>query len=738
MAGAARFAGRRRHYAIGGVALLLLIMGVLWQRCGVRGCPNVDRLAAYQPGGASVLLDAAGRPFADLSPIAHEIVPLDSLPPHVPAAFIAVEDRRFFQHNGVDVQRVAGAVIANVRARAFVQGFSTITMQLARNVWPDRLPGRNRTIRRKVLEIRVARDIERRFTKREILELYLNHIYFGSGAHGIEAASRNYFRKSARDLTLSEAALLAALPASPTLYNPRRFDVRAERRRRLVLTLMAQQGLAAANEAADARASAPRVHAERPRGRDDADAIAPWFAEAVRRVLEAELGEDVYASSLRVHTTMDVDAQSIAEQQLERQLRAVERGAFGEYGAVRYHADSVHVNDYVQGALVVMDARTGDVRALVGGRDYAHSRFDRATQGRRHAGSALHPFVHAAALVDGFAPSQLIADSTLQLELPDGSTWTAHDSTARGELVSLRDALVRARTLPTIRLAAEVGAGDVARVLRRAGVRSAPGTIATLGSGAVEVTPLELAAAYASLARLGSAVAPRLVTRVTDEAGEVIWEPAIVERVVMDSAPAYIVTDMLRDAVQRGDESHARHAGYRANAAAHAGVTRDGSELWFVGYTPAHIAAVWIGLDRPRPVVAEADAARIAGAVWARVMRAVDPESSQWPRPSGVVVREVDPESGALIAEGCRPRAGDARREMFVQGDEPVSVCPEGAATAQGAGALQRPRSWVGRQWRRASHWIARHFGSEERQRAPRERDYLGVPRLPRAAEVPG
>src|SRR5690606_13379773 len=190
--------------------------------------------------------------FADLAPVDHTVVALESLPEYVPAAFVAVEDKRFFEHNGVDYRRVVGAALADMRARGFVQGFSTITMQLARNVWPDRLPGRNRTLRRKVLEIRVARDIEERYEKNEILELYLNHIYFGGGAYGIEAASRNYFGRPAADLTLAQAALLAAMPKSPTLYNPRRFRERAEARRNLVLSLMETQGVISADDAARA------------------------------------------------------------------------------------------------------------------------------------------------------------------------------------------------------------------------------------------------------------------------------------------------------------------------------------------------------------------------------------------------------------------------------------------------------------------------------------------------------
>lgn len=258
-AGRRRWRPQRRHIVLITALGLVFLLWVLWQRCGLSGCPNVERLAAYQPGGASVLLDREGEEFANLSPVEHEVVELAALPEYVPAAFVAVEDKRFREHRGVDPRRVVGALLANIKARGVSQGFSTITMQLARNVWPERLPGQQRTLTRKILEVRVAREIERHFSKDEILELYLNNIYFGDGSYGIEAAARNYFRKGAEDLTLAEAALLAAMPKSPTAYNPRRFPERARTRRNLVLGLMEEQRAAEADAVAEAKDAPVKV-----------------------------------------------------------------------------------------------------------------------------------------------------------------------------------------------------------------------------------------------------------------------------------------------------------------------------------------------------------------------------------------------------------------------------------------------------------------------------------------------
>jgi penicillin-binding protein 1A len=735
-------AGRGR-YAL--VALLagLLLLGLLWQRCGLRGCPNVGRLAAYQPGGAPVLLDVQGAPFAEIAPVTHAIVALDSLPDFVPGAFLAVEDKRFYEHGGIDYRRVGGALLADIRARGFVQGFSTITMQLARNVWPDQLPGRQRTLRRKILEIRVAGDIERRFTKDEILELYLNHIYFGGGSYGVEAASRNYFGKPAAELRLAEAALLAALPKSPTWYNPRRFAERARSRRDLVLALMAEQGRITEAAAQGAAESGLGVRRDPPSRRAD-PGTAPYFVEAVRRVLEDRLGEDIYTAPVRVFTTLDQRAQRSAEQQLEQQLRAIERGSFGRYSGGRYAAGTIPdgTTDYVQGAVVLMDATTGAVRALVGGRNFTHSRFDRATQARRQPGSAFKPFVFAAALGSGYAPSQLVSDSVLRLELSGGEVWEPRNFGGEYEgHVTLREALVRSKNVPTVRLAADVGVGQVLRLARRAGLRSELPNVPSVALGTAAVTPLELTAAYTAFAQLGTAVPPRLIERVEDANGKVLWEPRVERRQVMDSAVAYLVTNMLEEAVTSGTATSVRRAGYRGPAAGKTGTTNDGADAWFVGYTPAHVATVWIGFDRPAAITRDASGGRLAAPVWARVLleyERVAGTAAQptWTVPSKLVERDVDPATGLVLRPGCRPAQGAARTELFVRGSEPAQVCPAGEPSVGERGLLARAGGWFGRQWRRTGRWLTRHFGSEQPQPAPGDGEFLGAPRLPRAVEV--
>jgi 1A family penicillin-binding protein len=726
-------------------ALLLVPLALLgWERCGVRGCPSVDRLAAYQPGNAPVVLDRDGGVVAELSPVQREIVPFGDLPAHVGEAFIAVEDQRFRTHGGVDVRRVFGALLADVRAGGWVQGSSTITMQVARNVFPDRLPGAQKTLRRKLLEVRVAREIERRFTKDEILELYLNHIYFGAGVYGIEPASRHYFGRAASDLTVAQAATLAALPRSPNYYDPRRNPTAARSRRDLVLTLMEEQGRLEAAEAERARGSRLTV-ASRPSRPAREAAVAPWFVEAVRRLVEDELGDGLYSAPLRIHTTLDRGAQRAAEEELRRQLQNVENGVYGAYRGERYRAGTRGVDydpEYLQGAVVILDARDGDVLALVGGRDFGHSAFDRASRARRQVGSAFKPFVFARALEEGYAPSQRVADEPLRMELAGGEVWEPRNFTGgfEGE-VTVRDALVRSKNVPAVRMAEAVGIRDVTRLARRAGVHSDIPQLPSMALGTGTMSPLEITAAYTVFANGGRATTPRFVTHIEDPEGRVVWRTKAHSRKVLKPAVAFLVTDMLAESLERGTATSVRRAGFRGPAAGKTGTTDGGTDAWFVGYTPEFVTGVWIGFDRPAPIVGDASGGRIAAPLWGRVMQRLQqgrPAAEPWAAPDRIVRLAVDPATGLVLADGCRPEGGRRPgQEYFIRGSEPASVCPAGAREG-GPGLGARIRALARNAFHGAGTWIAARFGREEEDdigEAERER-ILGTRRLPRAVEV--
>ena len=667
-----------------GIPALAILLAVAWSRCLFMGCPDVHRLASYQPGGASVLLDRNGKAFADLAPIEGELIRLPTLPKHVPEAFIAVEDQRFRDHEAIDLRRVLGAVWNNVRAGGVQEGSSTLTMQLARNVFPEDLPGQERTLGRKVLEVRVAQEIEDAFSKDEILEMYLNHIYFGNGARGIEAAARHYFGRGAKELTLPQAALLAAMPKAPSHYDPRRHPKEARERRDLVLSLMAEQKRITADEAEAAR-KAPLGAVPKPRAEKPDAPFAAYFVEEVRRELEDRLGDDFYAHKLRVHTTLDGTAQRAAEEELERQLRAIEGGALGSYAGPRY-TPALQVADdgetpYLQGAVVALDANTGDVLAWVGGRDFLHSRFDRVKSARRQAGSAFKPFVYAAAVASGRMLNQKVLDQPLEVSLGGHRSWKPKnfDGAFDGE-ITLRDALVRSKNVPTVRLAQDVGTRRIAEFAQEAGIDPPISEQPSMALGTVAVSPVELAAAYTAFASLGDGVRPRFVVRVDAEDGRVLWQADEPERRhVLDAAVAYVITDALEDVLTRGTGTAVRESGFRAPAAGKTGTTNDGADTWFVGYTPEVVAAVWMGFDRQRPIMAKATGGRLAAPVWARLMTrlyAGRKPPSPWPMPAGVVEGMVDPQTGLLLASGCAPWSGVAYKELFVHGAVPVTVCP--------------------------------------------------------------
>jgi penicillin-binding protein 1A len=685
-----------RVVAIAALALVASC-GVVWTRCGIRGCPDVGRLTAYQPDGAPQVLDRYGREVGTLALANRVVVKLADLPHHVPDAFLAVEDKRFREHHGVDLRRVLGALVANVRARGIREGSSTITMQLARNLFPERIPGQHQTFSRKLLEARVAGSIERTYDKDEILELYLNHIYFGGGTRGIEAASQYYFRHPAAQLTLAEAALLAALPKAPTHYDPRRNPERARERRDLVLTLMEKQG-----RVDHAKAEAARRHSlgvsRRPRRLVQKEPFAGWFLEEVRRELEDRFGDGFYSERLRIVTTLDERAQRVAERELKGQLARIETGAWGRFRGSRYSPTLLwdeEGTDYLQGAVVFVEAQTGDVLAWVGGRDFRHSRYDRVEQARRQVGSAFKPFVYAAAIAAGIAPTQRYSDEPLEIRFTGGEVWRPRNfGDSYLPAVTVRDALVQSRNVATVRLADSVGIGRIAEVAEDAGLPKVPLQPAS-ALGASSATPLELTRAYTAFANLGVRVAPRFILRVENPDGEVLWsadeEPRGKE--VLDPAVAFIVTDFLRDAVRRGTGTGAAAPG--VPAAGKTGTTNERQDAWFAGFTPDVVGTVWIGFDRPQTIVRGASGGSLAAPVWGRIVRSIYTHRRRpagWRAPSGVVFRNVDAATGEVIADGCVPPSGRSYREVFLSGAEPAAVCPSGG------GWWQRVQGWFGQE----------------------------------------
>lgn len=658
------------------IAVAALATAVLWQRCGLKGCPDIEELRGYMPDEASVVVDGNGDEISKLYLTRRVIIPIDSIPEVVRNAFIAIEDRRFYEHNGVDWQRVLGALWTNVKSLGIEEGSSTITMQLARNVFPEKLPASQRTPWRKLGEARVAKAIERVYTKDEILALYLNQIYFGNGAYGIEAAAQEYFGKRAADLELAEAALLAALPRAPSRYNPRSNPEAAVEGRTLVLERMVAQGLIAPDEAE----AADGAELELRRGSVAGDGRAPYFVEAVRRQLEEQFGDVLYTGGFTIHTTLDADAQRVLEEELTQQVRAAESGRYGRFPHPTYasvHADSTDLaagTPYLQVAAVIMDARTGDVLALVGGRDYEDSQFNRATQAQRQPGSAFKPFVYAAALGAGFAPTYRLADEPIRMVLDSRRVWEPrnYDGSYAGE-VTLREGLVRSKNVVTVRLANELGVQRAVALAERMQLARDIPTNPSVVLGTAEVTPLAMTASYAAFATLGSRPEPRFVTRVTDRFGNTVWAQQPHVSRVLDPGVAFVTTTILQDVVNRGTGTAVRAVGFTGAAAGKTGTTQDASDVWFVGYTPELVATIWMGFDQRKTVLRGATGGELAAPVWGRVMRRLGREASPWEPPNGVEIRTVD-EYGNVLADNC-PGFGPTRQEYFVGGTTPMATC---------------------------------------------------------------
>ena len=661
----------------------------------------MQALRIYTPPQASRVFDREGRLLAHLAPERRIVVPLSRIPARVSGAFLAVEDKRFYRHDGIDYRRAVGAAVRDIQTMSYDQGFSTVTMQLARNVFPEQL-SRAKTLRRKLWEVMLARRIEQEFSKDEILEMYLNQIYLGNGLYGVEAAAQGYFGKSAAEINSAEAALLAALPKAPNNYDPRRHPAAAIRRRNLVLGLMADAGVITAARAEDAKESPLRLIPPA-----EARGVAPYFVAAVRRELRERFGPQAETDGLRVYTTLDRSMQRSADQALREQVRAVEAGKFG---AFRHSAcTAATARQCLQGMVVAMDARTGDILALVGGRDYGLSQFDRVTQAKRQAGSAFKPFVYAAALAEGIPITTTLVGPGAA---PAAGGYYPADHVADSLALDMRGSLRLSSNRAAVVLGERVGVGKVIQTARSLGISTPIQEYPSTFLGAADVVPLELVSAFGAFATLGSVAAPRMIRRVEDSRGRVLWEVPVRQRQALSPEAAFLTTELMREVVNRGTGTGARTAGLPSEvpAAGKTGTTNDAADVWFVGVTPDLVAGVWLGFDEPKRILRGASGGGIAAPVWGRVVADYyrsHPVPAAWSPPAGLLAVEIDRESGQLAAPECPPE--QVATEFFIPGTEPTEVCPLHANPAMDG--------WFGR----AVRGIEDLFGGEgPAQPAPR------------------
>jgi penicillin-binding protein 1A len=651
-----------------------LIAYTLRPPCEGGVCPSAEALRDYRPPQASMVLDRDGKLLARLAPEQRIVVSLDAIPEILRNAFLAVEDRRFYEHHGIDWRRTAGALLRDVRTLSLREGSSTLTMQLARNLFPRQL-GTQRTLRRKLWEAILARKIENTFNKQQIFELYLNQIYLGNGLYGVEAAAQGYFGRPARALDPAQAALLAALPKAPSSYDPRRFPEAARKRRDLVLRLMRTASVISAAELKQNLREPVRLAPLEEEGG------APWFVGEVRRELHDRFGPEADRMGLRVHTGLDLRLQRIAERELVRQIK----GAETRRGTAKCAADPA---ECLQGLFVALDPGTGEVTALVGGRDYRVSEFDRATLARRQAGSAFKPIVWAAALSSGVPISTLLAPAN------GGGYLPADRGVRTNGPLNLREALRVSSNRAAVALGERVGMGRILELSRQLGLTTPIGDYPSTVLGAASVEPLELTAAFAPFFNGGLHVAPHFALRVESAQGETLWEPPLAREPVLSPGVAFLMTSLLSDVVDRGTGMAAR-AQVPADipVAGKTGTTNDAQDVWFVGATPELVASVWLGYDRPRPLGKAASGAKLAAPVFSRVLgdyyRGHGP-LDWWPRPPDVEEHDVDVATGGLAVSGCP--SDHVSRELFLQGTAPGDCAEHHGGVA---GFFERAGRWL-------------------------------------------
>ena len=659
---------------VAAVGVSLLIGDYLLPDCVHEGCPAVERLRTYRPPEPPQILDADGELAGQLAGPRRTVVGFDSIPELVRNGYISVEDRRFPSHGGVDVTGAVRAFVRNLGSGGVAEGASTITMQLARNVFGEEVLNYNRW-HRKATEIRTAREIEEQLTKDQILELYLNQIYLGDGVWGVETASQNYFGKPVAEVSIPEAAVLIGLAKNPEGYNPRRNPERARERRDLVLDLLAADGLVTAEEAAAAKQE--EIVVVEDDGEDTEWGANAYYLGGVWRELRDLYPNPNDRRGMRVYTGLDQQAQEAGLASLLAEIRAVESGKLGRFPNDAAPAEMPRArgdSPYLQGMVVAMETQTGLVTTSVGGRDYEHSEFDRAFQARRQPGSAFKPIVYLTAIASGLRPSEAIATDPIRLEQQGADDWEPTDHVSSAQL-TVRDALVYSSNTASIRVGQRAGIDRVIQQAHAMGIADELPRFPSIFLGAGEVIPAELVAAYATFGNGGYTIKPHFITRIEDGTGRVLYENegSLGDRAV-DPRLGFVVLDMMRDVVRRGTGTRASVAG--VPVAGKTGTTNDSKDLWFIGLTPKRVAGVWLGFDRPRTVLRNSGGGTLAAPVWARFMAVAtrnDKGMGDWAPPPGVVQATVDSETGFRWGPGC---TGQQHTEYFLAGTEPMAECP--------------------------------------------------------------
>jgi penicillin-binding protein 1A len=659
------------------------------QTLSAQECPDVAAFRSYRPPEATRVFAMDGSRLADLSSERRVVVELKAVPSTVSNGVVAVEDRRFWQHDGVDYRGVGRALLRNITTFSVKEGFSTITMQLARQVFTDQLPMESK-FGRKVCEVKLAPRIEKAYGKREILKMYLNQIYLGDGLYGVEAAARGFFGKPVNYVTVAEAALLVGLVKNPEGYNPRKYPLRAIERRNVVLDVMTREKVITAPQAARAKREPLRLAPP-----IEAAGAAPYFVAAIRRELRERFGDDAETRGLRVYTTLDPVVQKAASDALVAQIKRIEAGAFGKYKHARPDTSKKlepaerGSSPFLQGLVIVIDPQTGGVRGLVGGRDFTHSQYDRAFSGRRQPGSTFKPFVYAAAIQQGLTLNSRVETTPLTVQATGNTagpeTWQPDDLVPDSVTsLSARQAFALSSNYGAIRVGQWVGVDRVIQMAQAAGISTRIPPYPSIFLGSAEVIPANFVAAFATFGNGGMRVTPYLITRVDDKRGKVLWHAPNSVQPALDPGVAFLTLSLMEEVVDHGTAASVRRRGFWLPAAGKTGTTNDAKDVWFVGMTSDLTAGVWLGFDQPKNIMSNASGGLLAAPIWADMMKAVyqkRPEPAGWTPPPTLASAAIDSKTGYLASDRCPPE--DVVIEYFVPGSQPTEFCPLHATGTQ-------------------------------------------------------
>lgn len=639
------------------VALITMTLGLLSGASAgaffafTRDLPQIRGLEDFAPSAATRIYSADQVLLTELFLEKRTPVPIQQIPAQLKSALIVTEDRQFYSHSGIDLKGILRAVVKDIMAGQFVEGASTITQQLAKTLFLTQA----KTLTRKIKEAILAIQLERRYTKDELLALYLNQIYFGSGAYGVESAARLYFDKPASQMDLAQCALIAGLPKAPSRYSPLVNPDLARKRRNLVLSIMRNQGLID-DTRYRAAITEPVLAASRP----TAPGAAPYFVQYIKPALEAAVGPSLlYKGGLTVHTTLFHDIQQAAELALENGVARLQERIRSTKGP--------EVSP--QGALVATDVRTGAILAMVGGRDFSASAFNRAADARRHPGSAFKPVIYALAIARGFTQASLVLDAPVAFK--DGSKdedWQPENFSKRyeGEM-TLRQALTHSKNIPAVRLVERLGPSAVVQFAHQLGIDSPLSPNLSIALGATNTTLLELTAAFAAFGNGGNYITPFGVSEILDRDSTLIWQAKPAIRPALTAAQAAIMVDMLQGVIAEGTAGQARQLGLPV--AGKTGTTNDFRDALFVGFSPAVAAGVWVGMDDFSPLGEMETGARAALPIWIDFMAATRPEATPlyFDIPDNMKKVWIDPVTGRTAGDGDK----GAVQALFVGGTAP-------------------------------------------------------------------